>query len=68
EHYYTDKEMQTLDTKKRRLYLAREFDVKSRKHKTQENTYALKVKPSTDLIHIEEKVVYVENDVGNFEG
>ncbi|HDR4798602.1 TPA: hypothetical protein QCR57_004758 [Bacillus cereus] len=67
EHYYTDKEMQTLDTKKRRLYLAREFDVKSRKHKTQENTYALKVKPNTDLIHIEEKVLYVENDVGNFE-
>ncbi|OTW87143.1 hypothetical protein H0242_30210 (plasmid) [Bacillus thuringiensis serovar sumiyoshiensis] len=67
EHYYTDKEMQTLDANKRRLYLAGEFDVKSRRHKTQKNTYALKVKPSTDLIHIEEKVLYVENTVDNFE-
>ncbi|PNK23352.1 hypothetical protein CBR59_28365 [Bacillus thuringiensis] len=67
EHYYSDKEMQTLDNYKRRLYLAGEFDVKTREHKTQKNTYALKVKPSTDPIHIEEKVLYVENDVDTFE-
>ncbi|OTX87118.1 hypothetical protein BK726_17300 [Bacillus thuringiensis serovar londrina] len=67
EHYYKDKEMQTLDTNNRRLYLAGEFDAKSRKHKNQKNTYALKVKPSTDLIHIEEKVLRVENTVNDFE-
>lgn len=49
EHYYTDKDIQTKDSKGRRLYLSTEFDKETRKHLTEDeliyaNKYHLRAK------------------------
>ncbi|MEK4246586.1 hypothetical protein MKZ20_14790 [Psychrobacillus sp. FSL K6-2684] len=62
EHYYTDKEIKTLDNSNRRLYMVNEFDPKSYQHLTEVNLYCLDIKNKENNLIIDDKVFKVFSD------
>lgn len=63
ENYFTDEEIMTKDNEGRRLYLVKEFDLKTGKHKSLDYVYALVGKDKKPNQILDQKVYKIEGQI-----